>query len=163
MYTHNGTIISPNTPFTLNGKQYPANWLTLAGPSDLAQAGIVYTPDPGPTLSEAGTAKLAEIDAAYNVAVQRLVAYMGTTFQADHVSQAILTSTLVTLNAAGTVPAGFGWWDVNNVKVPMTLAELNGLASVMLDQGWVVFQKKQALKAQARAAATVEQVNAVTW
>lgn len=48
MYTKDGSTIPPNTPFYLGGKQYPANWLSLATPEDLAAAGIIYAPDPPP-------------------------------------------------------------------------------------------------------------------
>lgn len=61
MYTHNGNQITPNRPFTLGDKQYPANWLTLASTQDLADANIIYTPeDPLPALK---AAKLAALDA----------------------------------------------------------------------------------------------------
>lgn len=113
---------------------------------------------------DAVSAKIAQMEDAYAGAVQQPVSYMGTTFQADTGSQAILTSTLVALNAAGAVPVGFGWWDINNAKVPMTLPELNGLAGAMLAQGWAAFQNKQAKKDAVRApGATVEQINAVAW
>ena len=114
-------------------------------------------------LPELKAAKIAQMETAYAGAVQQPVSYMGTTFQADTGSQAILTSTLVALNAAGAVPGGFGWWDINNAKVPMTLPELNGLAGAMLAQGWAAFQNKQAKKDAARAAATSGQVDAVAW
>lgn len=61
MYTHNGIAITPNRPFTLDGKQYPANWLTLATPADLMAAGIIHTPDdPLPGIK---AEKLAALDA----------------------------------------------------------------------------------------------------
>lgn len=107
--------------------------------------------------------KLTQMEVAYAAAIQQPVSYMGTTFQSDTESQSILTSTLVALNAAGAVPPGFGWWDINNIKVPMTLPELNGLAGAMLAQGWEAFQNKQAKKDAARAATTIDQVNSVIW
>lgn len=53
MYTHNGTPLPQNRPFTLGEKQYPANWLALAKQEDLDAAGISYAPDPPvvPTIS----------------------------------------------------------------------------------------------------------------
>lgn len=50
MYSKDGATIAPNTPFSLGGKQYPANWLGLAGAEDLDAAGIIYTPDPPPSV-----------------------------------------------------------------------------------------------------------------
>ena len=107
--------------------------------------------------------KLAQLERAYENAVQQPVAYMDTTFQADNDSQTILTKTLTSLNPFGGVPPGFAWWDSANNAVPMTLAELNGLAMAMLTQGWGAFQHKQAKKEAARDAPTVEAVNAVEW
>jgi hypothetical protein len=116
-----------------------------------------------PTLEQARASKLRQLESAYETATQQPVAYMGTTFQADKDSQEILTKTLTSLNPAGGVPPGFAWWDADNNAVPMTLAELNGLAMVMLTQGWAAFQNKQAKKEAARLAQTVESVNLVEW
>lgn len=128
----------------------------------LENGALIYNPIARP-VADIKAAKIAQLEKNYRAAVQQPVAYMGTTFQADTGSQAILTATLVTLNASGAVPPNFGWWDINNVKVPMTLAELNGLAGAMFDQGWVAFQKKQTKKADARNAANAAQANAVAW
>jgi hypothetical protein len=114
-------------------------------------------------LSEAIAEKLAQLERAYETAVQQPVTYMGTTFQADTASQEILTKTLTALNPLGGVPQGFAWWAMDNSAVPMTLAELNGLAMAMLTQGWAAFQHKQAKKEAARDAQTVDDVNAVEW
>lgn len=108
-------------------------------------------------------AKIAEIEEAYQQAIQQPISYMGHVFQADSASQDILTKTLTSLNAVGAVPDGFAWWDISNVPVPMTLAQLNGLAFAMLARGWESFQHKQALKDAARAAQTVADVEAVAW
>jgi hypothetical protein len=118
---------------------------------------------PPKPISQARTEKLAQLERAYETAVQQPVAYMGTTFQADSGSQEILTKTLTSLNPAGGVPPGFAWWDTDNNAVPMTLTELNGLAMAMLTQGWTAFQHKQTKKEAARSAQTVDDVNAVEW
>lgn len=46
MHSKDGITLIQNAPFTLDGKQYPRNWLDLATPEDLSAAGITYTPDP---------------------------------------------------------------------------------------------------------------------
>jgi hypothetical protein len=88
---------------------------------------------------------------------------MGHVFQADSASQDILTKTLTSLNAVGAVPDGFAWWDISNAPVPMTLAQLNGLAFAMLARGWEAFQHKQALKEAVRSAQIVDDVEIITW
>jgi hypothetical protein len=114
-------------------------------------------------LDEVRSEKLAELDRAYDSAIQQPIVYMGHTFQADTDSQDTLTKTLTTLNAVGNVPPGFAWWTADNIAVPMTLAELNGLAMAMLNRGWAAFQNKQAKKEAVRNAQTVDDVNNVVW
>lgn len=36
-----GKHIAPGHPFSLNGRQYPANWLTIATPADIIGSGLV--------------------------------------------------------------------------------------------------------------------------
>lgn len=140
--------------------------VTSAGSQEVeltAQEEAAFVADLIGTVEQARARKLAQLDAAYDAAVQQPVAYMGTTFQADYASQEILTKTLTSLNPVGGVPQGFAWWDAENNAVPMTLAELNGLAMAMLTQGWAAFQHKQAKKATVRDAQTVEAANSVVW
>lgn len=103
--------------------------------------------------------QISALKKSYNDAIQLPVNYMSTTFQADENSQNVLTKSLV----AGSVPPGFFWLDSNNVQVPMTFTELQGLAAAMLVQGQAAFAKLQTLKAQVRAATTVEEVGLVVW
>jgi hypothetical protein len=119
-------------------------------------SGFSFAPAP-PTLSESAKTKRTQLTQSYQAAIQQNVAYSGTTFQADTASQQALTAALAT----GAVPAGFGWLDANNVWVPMTYAQLQGLAGVMLAQGFTAFQRLQTCKTATRAALTVEEVDAV--
>jgi hypothetical protein len=119
-------------------------------------SGFSFVPAP-PTLSESAKTKRTKLTQSYQAAIQQNVAYSGTTFQADTASQQALTAAL----AAGAVPAGFAWLDANNVWVPMTYAQLQGLAGVMLAQGFTAFQRLQTRKTATRAALTVEEVDAV--
>jgi hypothetical protein len=43
-----GRPISPDVAFTLDGVQYPANWLRLASPEEREAIGIAEVPDPAP-------------------------------------------------------------------------------------------------------------------
>ena len=116
-----------------------------------------------PTLAQAQAAQSALIDKAYAATIQQPVAYMGTTFQADTNSQTVLTQTVAGYSVAGGVPTGFWWLDANNNKVPMTLTQLQGLAAVILAQGWTAFQHRIAQKKAIAAAASVAAVQAITW
>lgn len=119
----------------------------------------VLTDPPPPTLTDAQSLQIAEIEASYQSAIQLPVSYMGTTFQADATSQDVLTKSL----APGSVPSGFFWLDANNNQVPMTFQQLQGLAAAMLAQGQTAFAKKTMLKQQVRSATTVSAVQAITW
>jgi hypothetical protein len=112
-----------------------------------------------PTLPQAVDAKRAQLTQAYSTAIQRPVAYMSTTFQADTASQQVLTASI----AAGAVPTGFAWLDANNVAVPMTYAELQGLAGAMLARGYAAFQNLQTKKASAASATSVIAVQAIVF
>lgn len=143
-------------------------WLADGTRHEIAELGIVLPAGaleaaPPPTLTEVKTDKLNEIDATYASAIQQSVAYMGTLFQADNASQGILLATLTVLTPMGGTPAGFWWKDQSNNQVPMTLAQLQGLAQTMFAQGWAAFQQRDSLKAQVEAATDAAAVNAVTW
>ena len=114
---------------------------------------------PGPTLAQAQLTQITTLEAAYTVAIQLPVSYMGSTFQADSDSQDLLTKCLV----AGAVPTGFYWLDAINEKVPMTFAQLQGLAGTMLMQGQIAFDNLQTKKTAVRAALTVADVQLVQW
>jgi hypothetical protein len=48
MFMLDGRPLAPDTAFTHEGIQYPANWLRLASPEERAAIGITETPDPAP-------------------------------------------------------------------------------------------------------------------
>lgn len=134
-------------------------YLLPAGSVEITEQEADAIITPPRSLAELKADKLNELDAAYEVAIQQSVSYMGTTFQADEASQLLVTKVL----SAGSVPAGFFWLDANNVKVPMTPADLQGLAGVMLIQGQTNFAKKTTLKEQARAALTDAELALIVW
>lgn len=112
-------------------------------------------------LSKDQAAQVDVLTSAYYHAIQQPVSYLSTTFQADAASQDRLNKALVALN--GQALAGFYWVDVNNTQVPMTYAQLQGMAAAMMEQGWAAFQRLQEKKAAVRAATTLEAVQAVAW
>lgn len=48
MFVAGGKVIPVDVPFTLNGMQFPANWLRLSSEKDKKAAGIYWQPDPEP-------------------------------------------------------------------------------------------------------------------
>lgn len=110
----------------------------------------------------------ALMEQAYSNAVAQDVTFttaagVTKTYQADPDSQDILNKTLNVCKTAGAVPDGFWWKSRDNTQVPFTLADLAGLASAMLDQGWAAFQKLTARKNSITAATTSAAVKAITW
>lgn len=131
-----------------------------------SQASAVQNPPL--TLAQAQTAQLALLQTAYASAVTDPVTFTtagGITkaFQSDMDSQIVLVKTQQGFALAGSVPQGFYWVSADNTQVPFTLADLKGLYSAMLAQGWAAFQRLQAQKAAVRAATTVAAVTAVNW
>jgi hypothetical protein len=121
--------------------------------------GFALTLPPAQLLAQTKATQIARLTTSYNAAIQLPVAYMATSFQADSASQDVLTKSL----APGSVPTGFAWLDANNVAVPMTFAQLQGLAAAMLAQGWAAFQNLQTRKTAVRSATTVTQVQTIIW
>jgi len=129
-------------------------------------------PPPAPTsaqlLTQAQSAQIATLYAAYQQAIQSPVSYTskgGVTkeYQADAGSLAKLTQTLLAFGATQAVPSGFYWVSLDNTRVPFTYADLQGLAQVFGEQGEAAFQHFQTLKDEVRAATTVAAVQAITW
>jgi hypothetical protein len=116
-----------------------------------------------PSLADVKVTQIALLTAAYTMAIQQPVPYMSTSFQADMDSQTKVVQVLAAMTPVGATPAGFYWVDAANNHVSMTLAQVQGLAQVMMDQGWAAFQNLQTRKAAVAAATTIEDVQAVTW
>lgn len=57
MYSYNGTTIEEGKPFTIDGYQYPSNWLSIATPEMIVAIGIVISEDTPPTLTVADFVK----------------------------------------------------------------------------------------------------------
>ena len=168
--THDALITSPaagteNLPVSESDAMMTANT-----PGYTVVSGALVAP-PAPTaaqlLAEAQAGQIVAIEAAYQAAIQQPLAYMGTSFQADKASQDLMAQTIIGLQAVvavgGTVPADFGWWDANNVKVLMTLLQLQGLYATGVAAVNTAFANKQAKKAAVRLASTVAAVTAITY
>lgn len=140
-------------------------WYDQAGnPVEILEIGqpdqsLSQQPPPAIALATAQAERCNALATEYSAEIQKNVQYMDTAFQADDASQTVLIKVLV----AGSVPEGFFWLDANNVQVPMSYAQLQGLASAILVRGQAAFTKLQQLKDQVRAAATVADAQAVVW
>jgi hypothetical protein len=129
---------------------------------------VPVPPTAAQLLAAAQAAQDAAIDGAYVSAVQQSVtlktaAGVSETFQADANSQTILMQAVQGYQIAGGTPSGFYWKATDNTQVPFTLADLQGLYTTILAQGWAAFQKRTTLKAQIAAATSVSAAQAVTW
>ena len=112
-------------------------------------------------LDKAKQSKLIELAAMYETANQANIAYMNTTFQADSKSQDAMTKVLTA--SGGKLPAEFFWVDTANNQVPMSHADLQGLAAAILARGQKNFAYLQQLKASVKSATTLTELEAITW
>lgn len=118
------------------------------------------------TVAAAQAMQIAKMVSAYQGAIAVDVSFTTAAavtklFQADANSVANAQAMLAAYKAA--VPAGFYWVAKDNTQVPFTLADLQGLAKAMGDQGWAAFQNLQARKASILAATTITAVQAIAW
>lgn len=119
------------------------------------------------TLAQAQAAQIVAMYAAYSGAIAQDIdfttaASVSKAYQADPQSVSNVRDMLAAYGSSG-VPSGFYWIAKDNTQVPFTLADLQGLAKAMGDQGWAAFQQLQARKASILAATTASAVQAVTW
>jgi len=143
-------------------------WRSVNGPDDVGLDETYSATVPPDSLEMVQTTQTALMEQAYSNAVAQDVSFttgagVTKTYQADPDSQDILNKTLNVCKTAGAVPDGFWWKPKDNTLVPFTLADLAGLASAMLDQGWAAFQKLTARKNSITAATTSAAVKAITW
>jgi hypothetical protein len=168
---------------TLNGMPYnihptvtPDAYAALQAAIAAGDVTVTAYVAPVITLAQVQASQSAVIDAAYEAAVQQPVSFttvggVTQTFQADPASQTLLVQSTQGYTIAGAVPAGFYWKAADNTAVTFTLADLQGLYSATLAQGWAAFQKRSALKQQIAAvtvgngtvAQAIVTVQAIVW
>ena len=113
-------------------------------------------------LDKARVEQIQLLKKGFNNQAYGLVAFKGTTFQADEESRARLLSTLAAWTAT-TLPAGFFWTDSLNNPVPMTYAELQNLLATGATQFFTAFQRLQTQKVAINNATTVIDIQKVVW
>lgn len=113
-------------------------------------------------------AQIGLLAGGYAAAIAQPVAFttaasVTKTFQADPASIQNLSSMLAAFTPAGAAPSGFYWVAADNTQVPFTLADMQGLAKTIGNQGWAAFQNLQARKAAVLAASSSAAIAAVVW
>ncbi|BDC38930.1 DUF4376 domain-containing protein [Paraburkholderia terrae] len=149
-----------------------AQWrMCIATPGHTVSNGDLIAPaapTPAQLLAAAAASQAALIDSAYYSAIQQNVSFKTAagateTFQADEDSQTIVMQATQGYQIAGATPTGFYWKAVDNTLVPFTLADLQGLYTAILSQGWAAFQKRTTLKQQIANATSVAAVQTIVW
>jgi Domain of unknown function (DUF4376) len=110
-------------------------------------------------LAEAKTAKLTELQTAYETANYADIDHAGKSWKADKDAQQLLAAVL----SPGSVPPGMYWRDITETQNAMTFADLQALARAILDRGLLLDSNLDTKKAAVEAATTIEEVNAITW
>lgn len=159
-YVYNGALVS-YTSAQAEAKaalpDYPATW---------SNAAMAW--EDQRSIEDARETQLGALGAAYAQAITTPVPFttqagVAQTFQGDPQSVGNATASMLGCQAAQATPLGFYWLAADNTQVPFTFADLQGLAAALFAQGHAQFVKLQTLKAQVRAAATVESVTAAAW
>jgi hypothetical protein len=109
----------------------------------------------------------ASLTFSYNLAIGQPITFtteakITAIFQADVKSRANVQAMLAALTPT-TMPNNFYWIALNNDKVPFTYNDLQGLALLMGNQGWLNFGKLQSYKLQVDNCTTKEEVELVVW
>ena len=111
------------------------------------------------SLDELKIVKKAEIENAYEDAIQKPIEFNGHTFQADNKSQNTITKIIV--SALDTFKTE--WLDINNIPITMTLEDLKALAQNIIDREQILFKKKINLKQQLKQATSKEEVEQIKF
>ena len=112
-----------------------------------------------PTLEEVRVKQIGIIEAAYIAEKEAPITYAGHVFQADAGSVELMTQVASALPAG----AGIGWYDIANIKVPLTDVQFAELRGAILIRAQPLFGKKQVLKKAIHDAKTVAEAKAISW
>lgn len=118
------------------------------------------------TLEQTKAAKNAEINAARAAANQTYFTYAGKQIAVDALSRSDIDAANGIISLTGALPGGWpgAWKTVDNSYVLLSdVAAWTSFFTAMVAQGTANFQHSQTLKAALASAATVAEVDAITW
>lgn len=103
--------------------------------------------------------KIANITALATAANLANIEYLGHTWRADGVSQALLAQVL----AVQSVPVNMYWRDASGTPQPMTYADLQGLGAAILARGLSADENLMTKTAAVNAATTAAEIDEIVW
>lgn len=120
------------------------------------------------SLADAQSAAMDALELAYANAIAQNVSFttqagVTETFQSDPDSINNLSASILGSQASQQTPPGFYWVAADNVRVPVTYADLLGLAAAIFAQASAAFAKLQNYKVQVRNANSPASVDAISW
>lgn len=115
-----------------------------------------------PLLSEVKLEKITTIENKRNEKCFAPITVLGHTWQVDSRSQSLLTSAIL-LSEIGVTPVPSTWRSLDNIDVPVTLADLKSIAGAAAAQTQYAYSQSWELKAAVAAASTVEEVQSIEW
>lgn len=93
--------------------------------------------------------------------LQKPITYLNHSFQADEISRAAVQGRLIGFGEK--VPDDFYWLDDSNQPVPMTFTDLQGLATAIENNYWIVFKRFQDAKSAVLAAKKIKAIQSITF
>lgn len=117
----------------------------LGSPADLT------TIDPAASVEAQSLAMCAKVNALRAIKLAQPVTYMGHQFDSDHEAIMNVNGIVAAIGVGIPLPEGFTWRSADNADVPMSSAQLVGLAAAMLAYRSACYSKSWALKAAINA------------
>lgn len=106
-----------------------------------------------PPLSDVRALKKSQVNQLRDIKMAAGVLFAGELYDSDAIAALNLTSTLTLVLSGTPLPTGFTWRAKNNTNVPMTVADLKGLAVALFQRGQAVYAASWTHKANIDAAA----------
>lgn len=145
----------------------PAGWSTVPNNAGIGWSdngdGTFSEPVITISLEEAKSARIQHINGQRNNAINGGVIYDGNTYDTDDQSRKNLTSIYAGITNSYTLPTGFMWRTTDDIDIPFSTSEINGLSHAVLDHVNTQYRISWTLKDAINAATTVIDVNLITW
>lgn len=139
------------------------NWFSMF---DALYARFDARENPPMTLEKARTIKKTEINQESEMRLATGFDHLGATYQADVLSILNMTAVTASIAAGKGLPrarSSIDWWDASNVPHAMTPAAFLDFAAAARDYVATTRATARALKDQVAAAATIAEVEAISW